>query len=126
MSPPTYGDLGKSCRDVFGKGYHFGVLKLDVKTKTPAGVEFNTSGTSNQDSGKVSGNLETKYRFKERGITFTEKWNTDNNISVVVDVQDQVNQTGLLQNCIKASLGHDPYSPSAVKEILFVMATLHS
>ena len=43
MAPATYGDLGKSSRDVFGKGYHFSLLKLEVKTKTASGVEF-TSG----------------------------------------------------------------------------------
>ena len=31
MAPPTYGDLGKAARDVFGKGFHFGLVKLDVK-----------------------------------------------------------------------------------------------
>lgn len=67
MSPPFYGDLGKNARDVFGKGYHFGLLKLDVKTKTQTGVEFNSGGVSNQETGKVFGNLETKYKFKEYG-----------------------------------------------------------
>ena len=38
-------------------------------------------------SAQVSGNLETKYKFKEHGITVTEKWNTDNNISATIDVQ---------------------------------------
>ena len=33
MAPPTYADLGKAARDVFGKGFHFGLVKLDVKTK---------------------------------------------------------------------------------------------
>ena len=43
MAPTTYGDLGKSARDVIGKGYHFSLLKLELKTKTASGVEF-TSG----------------------------------------------------------------------------------
>ena len=43
MAPTTYGDLGKSARDVFGKGYHFSLMKLELKTKTASGVEF-TSG----------------------------------------------------------------------------------
>ncbi len=62
MAPPAYGDLGKSARDVFGKGYHFGSLKLDVKTKTSTGVEFNSGASSVVDTGKVAGNLETKYK----------------------------------------------------------------
>lgn len=43
MAPTTYGDLGKSAKDVFGKGYHFSLMKLELKTKTATGVEF-TSG----------------------------------------------------------------------------------
>ena len=86
MGPPKYGDLGKQASDVFGKGYHFGLLKLEVtlatfvndfslsilshphhsfpqvKTKTDTGVEFTSGGSSNIDSGKVAGNLETKYK----------------------------------------------------------------
>jgi voltage-dependent anion channel protein 2 len=46
MAPPSYADIGKQARDVFGKGYHFGLVKLDVKTKTTSGVEFNAGGTS--------------------------------------------------------------------------------
>lgn len=90
MTPPPYSDLGKHARDVFGKGYHFGLLKLDVKTKTGSGVEFSTSGTSNQDTGKVFGNLETKYKIKEHGLTFSEKWNTDNTLSAEVAVADKL------------------------------------
>jgi voltage-dependent anion channel protein 2 len=53
MAPPSYSDLGKQARDVFGKGYHLGVLKLDAKTKTSTGVEFSNEVNFNQDSGKV-------------------------------------------------------------------------
>lgn len=88
MSPPFYGDLGKNARDVFGKGYHFGLLKLDVKTKTNTGVEFSTGGVSNQETGKVFGSLETKYKFKEYGVTFTEKWNTDNVLATEISLTD--------------------------------------
>jgi hypothetical protein len=35
------------------QGYHFGVLKLDVKTKTATGVEFSSGGSSVIDTGKV-------------------------------------------------------------------------
>lgn len=90
MAPPTYSDLGKNARDVFNNGYHFGLIKLNCKTKTGSGVEFSTGGTSNQESGKVSGSLETKYKVKDYGLTFTEKWNTDNTLYTEVSVQDQL------------------------------------
>ena len=67
MSPPTYNDLGKNARDIFSKGYHFGLLKLDTKTKTKSGVEFSAGGLSNLDSGKVFGSLETKYKVPDYG-----------------------------------------------------------
>nr|CAD7262637.1 unnamed protein product [Timema shepardi] len=148
MGPPSYPDLGKNARDVFGKGYHFGLLKLDLKTKTKSNVEFSSGGVSNQDSGKVFGSLETKYRVKEygnnaiiakcnnildqqvkyfkklydgeetdlrqnqlgflqqntnrkettssmyerEGLTFSEKWNTDNTLATEIAIQDQIAQ----------------------------------
>lgn len=90
MAPPSYYDLGKQARDVFNKGYHFGLWKLDVKTKTNSGVEFSTSGHSNQDTGKVFGSLETKYKVKEYGLNFSEKWNTDNTLTSEVSVENQL------------------------------------
>ncbi|TNN66824.1 Voltage-dependent anion-selective channel protein 2 [Liparis tanakae] len=36
--PPSYADLGKSAKDIFNKGFGYGVLKLDVKTKSQSGV----------------------------------------------------------------------------------------
>lgn len=72
MAPPVYADLGKSSRDVFGKGYHFSLLKLECKTKTSNGVEFTTGGSSNIDSGKVVGNLETKYKIGEYGMSYAK------------------------------------------------------
>jgi len=90
MVPPKFGDLGKQASDVFGKGYHFGLLKLEVKTKTDTGVEFTSGGSSNMDSGKISGNLETKYKVKDLGLTLTEKWTTDNTLNTTLDVVDKL------------------------------------
>lgn len=91
-APPTYADLGKNARDIFGKGYHFGLVKLECKTKTNSGVEFNVNTSSNQDTGKVLGALETKYKFKQYGVTFTEKWDTDNTLATEVAIEDQLCQ----------------------------------
>ncbi|KPP79862.1 voltage-dependent anion-selective channel protein 2-like [Scleropages formosus] len=88
--PPSYGDLGKSAKDIFSKGYGFGLIKLDVKTKSASGVEFKTSGSSNTDTSKVNGNLETKYKWSEYGLTFTEKWNTDNTLGTEITIEDQI------------------------------------
>jgi len=90
MAPPTYGDLGKAARDVFGKGFHFGVFKLSCKSTTMAGVEINSGGTHTFEEGKVFGSLETKYKVPSYGLTFSEMWTTDNNLLTEVTCQDHV------------------------------------
>ncbi|CAO2590637.1 Voltage-dependent anion-selective channel protein 2 [Lemmus lemmus] len=99
--PPAYADLGKAARDTFNKGYGFGLVKLDVKTKSCSGVEFSTSGSSNTDTGKVSGTLETKYKWCEYGLTFTEKWNTDNTLGTEIAIEDQVKKSGKIKSAYK-------------------------
>ncbi|NP_956511.1 voltage-dependent anion-selective channel protein 2-like isoform X1 [Danio rerio] len=88
--PPAYSDLGKSAKDIFSKGYGFGIVKLDLKTKSQNGVEFNTSGSTNTDTGKAAGSLETKYKLKDLGLSFNQKWNTDNMLTTEVSVEDQL------------------------------------
>jgi voltage-dependent anion channel protein 2 len=90
MSPPSFSDLGKSARDLFSKGYHFGQYKVEAKTKTQAGVEFTTSGSNSHDTGLFNGNLESKFKWKDYGATFTEKWSTDNTLATELAVEDQL------------------------------------
>ncbi|XP_054467178.1 voltage-dependent anion-selective channel protein 3 isoform X1 [Anoplopoma fimbria] len=88
--PPAYADLGKSAKDIFNKGFGYGVLKLDVKTKSQSGVEFATSGSNNTETGKSGGHLETKYKVKELGLNFNQKWNTDNTLTSEITMEDQL------------------------------------
>jgi len=90
MAPPTFGDLGKSARDVFSKGYHFGQVKLDVKTKSASGVEFTTSGSHALETGKQNASLETKYKCSEHGVTITESWNADNTLNTEFSMEDKI------------------------------------
>lgn len=53
--------------------------------------EFKTSGSSNTDTSKVTGTLETKYKWAEYGLTFTEKWTTENTLGTEVCIEDKVN-----------------------------------
>jgi len=45
----------------------YGFYKLEVKTKTATDIEFTTNASSNHDSGKFMGTLETKYKWKDYG-----------------------------------------------------------
>ena len=65
-----------------------GVVKLDVKTKTPVGIQFNVNGVSNNDTGKVTAFLESSHSLKDYGLTIKEKWNADNTLSTDVSLKD--------------------------------------
>ncbi|XP_061528041.1 voltage-dependent anion-selective channel protein 3 [Phycodurus eques] len=88
--PPAYSDLGKSAKDILNKGYGYGILKLDVKTKSQNGVEFATSGSRNTDTGKSGGHLETKYKVSQLGLSFNQKWSTDNTLATEITMEDQL------------------------------------
>lgn len=61
---------------------------MDVKTKTPLGIEINLNGVSNNDTGKVTAFLESKHGWKDYGLTLKEKWNADNTLSTDVALKD--------------------------------------
>jgi len=90
MAPPVYADIGKSCRDIFSKGYHFGFFKLDLKSSTVNGVDITSGGIYTFEEGKVFGNLETKYKVPQYGLTFTEKWNTSNVLATEISCEDKL------------------------------------
>jgi voltage-dependent anion channel protein 2 len=91
MAPPTFADLGKSAKDLFSKGYNFGYLKIDSTTKSGEAkeVEFKTAAAHNLGSGKLGGNLDVKYKIPQYGVTLTEKWNTENQLGTVIEVNEQ-------------------------------------
>ncbi|KAK7919169.1 hypothetical protein WMY93_010453 [Mugilogobius chulae] len=61
--PPAFADLGKSAKDIFSKGYGFGLIKLDVKTKSTNGVQMygQTRPIFSKKNGKVRGAYKREY-----------------------------------------------------------------
>lgn len=90
MAPPKFDDLGKEAKDLINKNFHFGVIKLEGKTTAKNCVEFTTEGSHNTDTGNVTGSLESKYKYADYGLTFSEKWNTDNVISTNITIDDKI------------------------------------
>jgi hypothetical protein len=70
----------------------FNLFKLDVKTHTANGVNFNVVGEHNTETARTFGTLETKYVVPEYGLTFLEKWNTDNLLKLEITADDQLAQ----------------------------------
>lgn len=122
MAPPQYGDLGKTARDLFNKGYNYGTVKLDVKTRTKNNIDFNITGEHNNDVQKSLGTLEAKYKAPEHGLTFVEKWNTDNILKSELTLEDNLLQglkltldtsyapaTGKKSGVLKTAYRHDKF-----------------
>jgi hypothetical protein len=63
---------------------------LDVKTRTSNGIDFNVTGEHNNDVQKSLGTLEAKYRAPAQGLTFVEKWNTDNVLKSELTLEDNL------------------------------------
>jgi len=91
MAPPTFADLGKQARDLFGKGYNHGLIKVETTTcgNENGNVEFKTNTSHNLASEKLAGNVDIKYKIPQQGLTLTEKWNTDGVLGTVVEINNQ-------------------------------------
>jgi len=138
MAPQKFDDLGKEAKDLINKNYHFGVIKLEGKTKSQNGVEFTTEGTHNTDTGNVVGSLETKFKYADYGLTFSEKWNTGNVISTTVTVDDKIAQglkvdfdttfapvTGKKTAKVKSAYKHDYIHTTTDVDFDFAGPTIH-
>ena len=68
-----------------------GFLKFDSTTLagSKSEVQFKTGASHNLTSQKLNGNVEVQYKAPQHGLTFTEKWNTENVLGTVVEVKDQ-------------------------------------
>lgn len=89
---------------------------MDVKTKTKNEIDFNVTGEHNNDVQKSLGTLEAKYKLASQGLTFVEKWNTDNILKAEVTLEDS------LVKGLKIALDSS-YSPATgfVKKITFLL-----
>ncbi|KAB0343340.1 hypothetical protein FD754_020266 [Muntiacus muntjak] len=84
--------LRSYCQCISATAYGFGTVKIDLRTKSCSGVEFSTSGHAYTDTGKASGNLETKYKICNYGLTFTQKWNTDNTLGIEISWENKLGE----------------------------------
>jgi len=90
MSPPTYENLGKQARDLFAKGYHHGLIKLETPTGENKTVAFKTETSHNLTNEKLAGNIDLKYKIPQHGLTLIEKWSTDGALKSILELDGQL------------------------------------
>jgi len=87
MSIPAFSDIAKPSNDLINKDfYHAAAAALEVKLKTPDGVNFTAKGTSSHD-GPISSSVEAKKGI-QNGISITQSWNTANVLNTKVELVD--------------------------------------
>lgn len=124
MAPPSYSDFGKEARDIFSKNYHSNVIKLDCKTKSPLGMEFNLVGNSSTETGKADASLETKYSINNlgSGTVIKEKWSSNNILSSEITIQDLIvkgSKVGATANFSPVNCSKNFQFKSSLKKDLF-------
>lgn len=94
--PPSFADLGKATRNLLSKGYDYGAVKLEAKSRTSTGLEITTGGNSHLGTGKISGGLELKLPVDTNAtlgtvpFTLKGKWTTDNAFHTELSIEDQI------------------------------------
>ena len=61
-----------------------------MKTRTENGVNFNLVGEHNTETVRTDASLEAKYTVPKYGLTFLEKWTTDNLLKLEITADDQL------------------------------------
>lgn len=85
-----YGDIGKSCKDLFGKDFPVGSIKIESKTKAEDGSTFTVNASRDNVAGFVAGDLKHKISNKTYGIDVTNTVSTSNVLSTNVEFKDVV------------------------------------
>jgi hypothetical protein len=82
MAPPKFDDLGKAGSDLFGKGFDFGNVKLEMKTKTD-GVDMTVKGTHDNNTSAVKASLESNFKCPlGSGTDIKKTWHTNNSMDL--------------------------------------------
>ena len=117
-------DLGKSSNDLLGKDYYFHGASLEVKTNTPSGVSFKTSGTRDAKTQAINGEIEAKWSDRKHGLTVTEAWTTSNILRTQVELENQIAKG--LKLDLTTSLLPDKGAKSAVLNAIYKQSGVHT
>ncbi|PVU98160.1 hypothetical protein BB559_001749 [Furculomyces boomerangus] len=85
MIPPKYSDVCKPSNDLLGKDYPIGIDKLEIKSKSSNGTEFNVNGARNVDSGAINGEFSIKFSEPKYNLKITDKLNTSNMFTTEIE-----------------------------------------
>ncbi|MCP9265588.1 Sparc protein [Dirofilaria immitis] len=70
---------------------NFGSMRVDACSRSGENheVEFSSAAVHTVATGKLAGNFDVKYRIPSYGVVLTEKWNTENLLGTIIEIQDR-------------------------------------
>jgi len=95
MAPAKFDDLGKAGSDLFSKGFDFGKVKFESKSKAE-GVDFVVKGDHDNVTSKVNASLESN--FNCHGVAIKKTWHTANKCDL------EFSKSGLAANLGKTTV----------------------
>lgn len=101
MSVPLFKDFGKAAKDTLNDDYIF-EQKLELKSTTPDGAVFTTSGTRNA-AGAILSSLQAKFPYKTTSIT--GKISTDSKVNIDVVSENAVKGLKVTLNAVPKGNG---------------------
>ncbi|XP_076636747.1 uncharacterized protein LOC143349398 [Colletes latitarsis] len=112
MSVPSFSDLGKSARDVFRSGYHYGksLIKLTGR-KTGGSFEIGSDVALDCDAIKLTGTADSEYKT-EYG-NFLHKWTMDGTVVVGYFL----NRTPIADVGLRSEISYNPGTAAKVIKI---------
>ncbi|XP_076395127.1 non-selective voltage-gated ion channel VDAC1-like [Megachile rotundata] len=83
MSVPSFSDLGKSARDVFRSGYHYGksLIKFTAKASSANSLQVDSNLQLNCDEATLNGTANVEYKTSDYG-NLLQKWTTDGTVTL--------------------------------------------
>jgi len=79
MAPPKFSDLGKTSKDLFGKGFEHGNTKLEVKSKNENMV-MTVKGALPNNSNGIKASVDQEWVDNDKGFTVKTTFHSDSNI----------------------------------------------
>jgi len=83
MAPPKFSDLGKTAKDLFGKGFEHGNTKLEVKTKNE-NMELTVKGALPNNSNGIKASAESSWCDNTKGVTVKNTFHSNSNIDTEI------------------------------------------
>lgn len=89
---PFYSDMGKDLKDLFTDDLDHQKVKVKVTSSTSDNFDFKATGCHSKADNKSCGDVEFKYKRPDYGFSYTESWDTANNLNAKLELEKELKE----------------------------------